>query len=178
MQRNLVILFSALIIALTGAVLYLYSSHPKIGYVNLNKVYNDFELKKELDKKLTEVQQFRKNNLDSMELNLKVMSNQIQQLQGKIDKKIFEEQVVEFQTKRQDFLDRQQKFMEDNDAMTSQYMDQIWKQINQFVGDYGKEKGYQSITSGDGTGSVMFASPEIDITTEVAQYINTRYKGN
>jgi outer membrane protein len=153
-------------------------SRPKLGYVNLSKAYNEFELKKELDKKLTTIQQLRKNNLDSLELGLKTMSNQMRQEKNILDQKAFDALVIEFQTRRQDFLEKQKKFSEDNDAMTSQYMDQIWKQMNQFVSNYGKEKGYQSIVGGDGTGNVMYASPDIDITNDVVQYINKQYKGN
>lgn len=178
MKNKIVIPFIAIVvISLAVVVGILYTSQPKVAYVNLNKVYNDFEMKKELEKKLTTVQDFRKKTLDSLELGLNIMSRTLQNFDQSGNKKGIEERMPEFQQRREEYFAKQKSFEEDNAAMTGQYTEQIWKQINQYVKDYGKEKGYTYVLGADGTGAVMYAEEKNEITEEVIGYINQRYKG-
>ena len=178
MLKKILIPFIALVvIGLSIAVGVLYKSQPSVAYVNLTKAYNDFEMKKELEKKLTTVQDFRKKTLDSLELSLNIMSRTLQNFEQSGNKKGIEERMPEFEVRRQEYFSKQKSFEEDNQAMTNQYTEQIWKQINQYVKDYGKDKGYTYILGADGTGAVMNAEEKHEITDDVISYINERYKG-
>lgn len=178
MLNKILLPFTALVvIGLSIAVGILYSNQPKVAYVNLGKVYNDFEMKKELEKKITTVQDFRKKTLDSLELSLNIMSRTLQNFDKTGNKKGIEERMPEFQMRREEYFAKQKSFEEDNQAMTTQYTEQIWKQINQYVKDYGKEKGYTYVLGADGTGAVMYAEEKNEVTEEVLAYINQKYKG-
>lgn len=146
------------------------SKGQKFGYVEIESVYNEFPLKKELEAKLTNVQQARKNILDSLKIQLNAISMSI-----KSEKDVQGLQL--FQIKKQEFLSKQQNFEEDNQAAMQSYSEQVWKQINQYVKDYGVENKYNYIFGTDGTGALMFASDQEDITKELSVYVNERYKG-
>lgn len=157
---------------------FIYAKQPRLAYVNLDKVYNDFEMKKELEKKLTTVQDMRKRQLDSLELGLNILSRTLQNFEMSGNKKGLEERMPEFEMLRQEYLQKQQAFEQDNQAMTQQYSEQIWKQINQYVKDFGKNKNYTYILGGDGTGSIMYAQEGNEITADVLAYVNESYKGS
>ncbi len=149
---------------------------PKTAYVELNMIYNDFQMKKELEAKLTNVQQTRKTILDSLELRLKVLSAQLRGM-AQQDKKVMAEQAGRFEALREEYFTKQKMFSEDNDRTTGQYSEQIWKQINQYVKDYGKENGYAYIFGADGSGALMYGTEKENITDKLKAYVNERYQG-
>ena len=99
-------------------------SEPKTAFVNIGKLYSDFQMKKELENKITNVQQARKTIMDSLELSLKVIAKQLDAI-GKTN----EEMSNRFIGLREEYLTKQKQFSEDNTAMTQQYNEQIMKQL-------------------------------------------------
>jgi outer membrane protein len=154
----------------TGILLFQKTDAPKLAFVKSNDVYNEFELKKELSAKLETVQSKRKAILDSLLIPLKMLAAQLKQDK---DAKMY----MQFQLQEQNYLEKKQEFEEDNQRLTDGYSSQIWKQINQYIADYGKEKGYAFIYGATGSGSLMFAGDQYDVTAEVSKYVNEKYKG-
>lgn len=153
-------------------IVYLLNNHNKeIAWVDINQIYSEFEYKKELQIKLEQTQNARKYILDSLELELKLLQNN---LSRNSDKSILIEQ---FNQKRQNYLSQKEIFEEDNRMMIKNYDNQIINQLNQYIKDYGEENGYDFIFGADGTGSLMYANNESNITKELKEYINQRYKG-
>lgn len=166
-----IIVFSAVVFIATS--FYLTYPKEKIGYVELNKLFNDFELKKELENKLTSVKQTRQNLLDSMEFGLRVLLKQIESEEKK-DK----EKIASFEIKREEYLQRKRETEEDNSAMLREYDKQIVAQLTQYVKDFGEKNGYTFIYGAEGSGTIMYADTTKDVTEQVKKYINTRYKGS
>lgn len=164
--------FSILTILLATAVILMWNGQPKVGYVNLKKVYDEFELKKELDAKLTDIQTSRQHILDSLKIHLTAMNSIMQP-----DSKATDEQKEMYMSKRDEYFRLEDQFAADNEALTRQYMEMIWKRINEYASGYGKEHGYKLMVGGDGTGAVMFSSEELDITQDFLVYANTNFKG-
>lgn len=166
------LLLAASITAL-GFSLYNFRSHDRTGWIDIHKVYNGFEYKKELEKKVTQVQQSRKNILDSLEFDLQLLAKQIRYEK----KKPTQQDVAVFQVRRDDYLKKKKQFDEDNQVMVQQYDEQILNQLNQYVKDYAKQEGYDFIYAADGSGTIMAAPEHNNMTDEVTRYINDRYKG-
>ena len=106
----------------------------KLAWVNLPEIYNNFEYKKELEKKYTKTEELRKKILDSMELDLKIFTRSIE-AGGKTPDQNTQ---VQFSVKRENYLERKKIFEEDNAQMKAQFNQQILVQLNQYVRDYGK----------------------------------------
>src|ERR1041385_6084246 len=97
MKRVYNFLISIIAFTAIGLSIYSFGHHPKTAYVDLGKVYNEFELKKELGSKLTQVQQLRQNQIDSMKLDLNIRAKNLQTDESKNDKKIQNDFVVKRQ---------------------------------------------------------------------------------
>lgn len=164
---NFLMLCIALVLILSSC-----SNKGKLAWVNITEIYNEFHYKKELEKKLTETQQARKKVLDSLELDLKMLSREIQSEGGKSKDKI-----SLFEVKRENYLGKKDQLDEDNAVLERQYNEQILNQLNQYLKDYGKEKGLRYIFGTSGTGSLMYAEEADEITKDVIVYINEKYKG-
>jgi outer membrane protein len=179
MKKSTILLIGIAVFAVTGFIiaLMLWLQQPKTAYVNLAKLYEGFELKKELEKQLTTVQQSRSKILDSLQLNLDIQSRALQQLSQTKDKEIFDQKASSFEASRNELAYRKRSFDEDNAQLLQQFEQQIWKQINKYVKDYGDSKGYTYILGGDGNGSVMYAGKGQEVTDELIGYVNAQYKG-
>jgi outer membrane protein len=170
-RNNIIIVLLAA--GLLSTLLFLFfKPGEKTGYVDLNKLFSEFKMKKELEVQLEKIKSSRKNILDSLEFNLKVLITKID-AEGQKDKT----HLQEFEWRKQEYLEKKKKFEEDNDAVGKQYDQQIISQMNQYVKDYGNKHGYTYIFGADGSGFLMFSKDAKNITDEVREYINERYKG-
>lgn len=162
-------------ITIVGIVLFYFykSSNEKTAYVDINKIFAEFTLKKELEVQLIKVKESRKAIIDSLEFGLKLLSKQIQS-----ENQTNKERIALFEVKREEYIQKKKQFEEDTDAIAKQYDKQIISQMNQYVKDYGNKNGYTYIFGADGSGFLMFSAEQKNITEEVKKYINNKYKGN
>lgn len=169
------VLMYGLLLLLIAFGVYQWMSRPKLAYVELDKVYSGFDLKKKLEKKLENVLQSRKTVIDSMEVQLKALSGLI----GTMNEKdpVRRMKIEEFEYKKQAYFQKKKMFEEDNQRASQDYDQQVWKQLNQFVKDYGKQQAYDYLFGAEGSGSLMYAKDAHNITEEVTNYVNQRYSG-
>jgi outer membrane protein len=160
-----------LIIGVTFTIIYVNNNTPKIGYVVIQDVFNDFELKKELQKKLENVKGYRQKIVDSLRIDLTILSKKIQtNIASKEEKDLFDRKKLEYNQKMQ-------IFEEDNLALTKQYDKEIITQLNQYVTDYGKKYNFDLIHGNNSDGSLMYGNDKYNVTKEVSAFINEKFKG-
>lgn len=170
-MQKLTFASAVLALIISVSVLVLWMKKPtKIGYVNIETVYNEFQMKKELESKFQNVQNMRKNILDSLKLQLNVLSQRVTSPNDK-------ENIQRFELLRQEYLLKEEQFMQDNQATTEQYASQIWKQLSQYVKQYGKEHHYSYVLGMETKGTVLYGNEAEDITNDVKTYINAQYQG-
>jgi outer membrane protein len=167
-------LFAVTSVSLT---IYQMNRDQKFVIVDLAQLYNEFEMKKQLEGQMTNVVDVRQKTLDSLELSLNILSRTIQGMDADANKEAYEAKANEFEVRRQQYLSQQNAIAQDNEAMQSQYNEQIWKQLNQYVEDYGKANAIECIIGGDGSGNVMYSEDGLDLTDELVVYCNERYQG-
>lgn len=165
-------IFSAIvIIGFIAVAFYVNSKQRKIVFVKVGELYTEFEMKKELESTYLTVQKGRKQQLDSLELELKLLSR-------KIDTDGEKKNLVEaFDERKEKYLMKKKQFEEDDAMMQQQYSDKIRKQLNQYVSDYGKENNCDYIFGAEGSGALMYSKEMNDVTKEVLIYINNKFKG-
>jgi outer membrane protein len=161
--------YLALSLGLIGTLFYLRSKETKkIGYVTTLKVFEEFALKKELEQDYQKVQIARQTYLDSIKLNVQTLSVQE-------SKDAIREEKINHLKKA--YLLKEDQFDKENENLYSQYNEQIWNQLNQYVQDFGKEQGYDYLLGASGQGSIMYAKENEDVTKEVIEYVNNKYRG-
>ena len=155
---GLIILIVNLLV-LAGIGYYAFSGkNKKSAFIINQQVFNEFLGKKELEIKLSAVKVSHKKSLDSLSVLIQQSGNNV------IGLKIYQENIENVRLMEQ--------------QMSDQYTADIWKQINQFVNEYGKQNGYDFILGAAGNGSLMFANETNNITEEVIFFINNRYQGD
>lgn len=175
LNRNIKIALALLLIlnvAFFSWFIYDSMHKPKTGFIFIEEVFNGFLLKKELQGKYEKVTNSKKKILDSLEMSLKLMVADLDQ-----EKQPEREKLVRFNVLKEDFYKKKEAFIQENQALSKQYDNQIILQMSQYVADYGKQNGYSFIYGNDGNGSLMYAEDTKNISKEVLQYVNSKYSG-
>lgn len=151
-------------ICLSAIVVYQWLSMPRIAYVDLPKVFNEFELKKDLEARLMSDYKDKSRIIDSLKLAL-----------GQTDIKVNGDfQKVGYQ--RQNIIQTAEALEYDHQNKSQELNGQIYKRLNEYVHEFAREEGYDFILGAEGSGIIMAADAKKDITEEVISYINRKYQ--
>ncbi|MBA3680481.1 MAG: OmpH family outer membrane protein [Bacteroidetes bacterium] len=144
----------------------------KTAYVVIQELFENFELKKELEKQYTGTRNARKKILDSLQIDLSVLSKRLSSNSNPP-----KEEIEIFERKKIEFNQKMQEYDQSNVQLTKEFDDKIILQLNQYISEYGKENGYSMIFGNTSNGSIMYGDEKNNITKEVSTYINQKYKG-
>lgn len=159
-----------LLLLACGALSYfVFKGNKKIAFVTIANVYDEFNLKKELEEKYKKIQIYKQSYLDSLKLNIQSM--------GAITKENDPVGLAKFEESRKLYLLKENQFEKENENLNQVYTEQIWKQLNQYLEDFGHENAYDFIIGANGQGNLIYAGEKNDITKEMIKYVNNKYVG-
>lgn len=158
-------------LAIGAVLLILYVKTPHTAFINTNKVYNDFKGKGEYQAKLEELNSKQKHILDTIKYEIDLIELNLSK------KSADKEWIAQYQIKAKNYERLRMEFEDNIETQKQKYIEEIWIQINKYVEQYGKQKGYDYIYGTNGSGSIMFAKESKDISKDVTEYINKKYEG-
>lgn len=142
------------------------------AFIKTSEVYDQFELKKELAAQYTQIENSRKLVLDSMKVRMDQLERQLRATEAPS-----KSEVLQYQNLGQELNELNNSYTQELQEVQDRFNEQIWSRINQYVKDYGDEKGIELIFGANGNGNIMHGGNEKDITNEVTAYINEKYSG-
>lgn len=158
-------IFCVIILSILGC-----NTDEKTGFIEIGKVLEDFKLRIELNNNLTNLKEVRQSILDTLELELNILSRQIDSEKAK-------DKISVFGAKRDHYIDRKHRYENEIDSLSRIYDQQVTVQINQYVKDFGIENNFIYIFGAEGSGALMYAIDSKNITNDVKKYINEKYLG-
>ncbi|OFX67499.1 MAG: hypothetical protein A2X12_02575 [Bacteroidetes bacterium GWE2_29_8] len=141
----------------------------KYGYIEVNKVFVEFEMKKELETKYNVIKENRKKTLDSLKEELSM-------LESKLEKSKDEKLLELYNDKKKIFLEKVKEFDDFNNSMVDKLDKEIFNKINEYTELYAKEHDYEIIYGAKGDGNFMYIEASKNITTDVIEFINYKFK--
>jgi len=146
-----------------------FSKDLKIGYVDIFKVFNDYEKTKEYDEKLE-----AKKNVAEKKLEKK--KGTIEKLQGKLEllkegEKAKEEEKLSKELKEYRGLEREA--FTDIKKERDEKMKDIVEDIDGIVKDYAKKNGFDLIVNSN---VVLYGAKAMDATKQILKISNKQYK--
>ncbi len=167
---------------LVVSTVYMYTQMPeerepevairKTGYVDVMEVFEAFEMKKELQKKLEKDLTTKQATLDSLMFQLQSMNNDLGAKESPSN-----DEVQQFQVLQNHYMQQKQLFDGYSQELTAKYDAQILEQLSQYIKDYGLDNGYDYVFGATGDGNILYGAEPADITEEVIAYINKSYQG-
>lgn len=158
-------------VAVLSITVYHFCFKQKQAFIDIPKVFNGFDMKNEMQKKLKQTEALRMKIIDSLSLELQVISNRL-----KAEPKN-NALMAAFDAKRQYFFQTKNQMEEDNAGLTEQYDKQILEQMSTYIMEYGKKNNYDFIYGSSGNGALMFADEKYNISDDIILFINSKYKG-
>lgn len=164
-----IVLLNLVCVFLTGAWLYNnQKQQAKTAFIKTFEVYEAFEGKKELQKKLEDETIGEKQQLDSMKLYL-------EQIGSPKNTSNSEQSYIQNLWKSYEY--KKSMYLQRYEEESAKYNAQVWNQINTYVQEYGQKHGYRYIFGATGNGSLMYGEDSENISNEVIIYINNKYQG-
>lgn len=138
----------------------LFFKSESIVYVDNIKLFEAFNMTKEM-KKRGEVQFLsQKNRLDSMYKSI---------IKLPIDKQ--ESMSKQFVLERNELEQITQQF-------AIQESEKIWKRLNEYIKEYSSNKSYKIVLGSTNQQQVLYADSDADITNDLITFVNKRYEGD
>ncbi|MFV8354978.1 OmpH family outer membrane protein [Flavobacterium sp. XS1P32] len=154
---------------------YFMKTSSNLVYVDVNKLIEGYSrtkiAKAEFDKKAT----LMKSNVDSLignwQKELKAYEKERSTLSSK-ELQLKQELLGNKQQQINGYQEAIQKKIQEEDKKVTQT---VINDINDYIKDYGKKKGYKIIFGASGGGNIMYADESSDLTQEVLNGLNAEY---
>lgn len=167
--------FTLIQISIVFSLLILFSScsnNGKIGFVDLPKVFENFQYKKDMEAKLKKSEEERKKILDTLELKILSFESTL-----KSKKKISDEEIAYSRSLRIQFEKKNNEFENDTRNQVAEYDKLIIKQMSQYIQEYGEKNGFRFIFGRTEDNVLLYGNESCDVTKEVSSFINEKFNG-
>lgn len=164
MKESKVLIYCFLMCLATGSIVH-WSDHRdnrKIAVVDAVKLFDQFNMKKELeDKEKVRLERIKKQ-VDSAESLLQMA--QASKNEDEVKKQAYAWNYMKLQLEKE--------FKQGNQEINTQ----VWKRLNPILDEFGKSKGMHVIIGANGMGSVLYNDVEYDLTPEAVKFANKKYE--
>lgn len=168
-------IFSLLAIILSLVAIYVSISSSELVYVDVNKLIDGYSrtkiAKAEFDKKAN----LLRGNVDSLVANwqgeLQAYEKERSTLTAK-ELQLRQELLASKQQQINGYQEAIQKQIQEEDKKITQT---VINDINDYVKEFGKIKGYKIIFGASGGGNIMYADGSCDLTEEIIYGLNAEY---
>jgi len=152
-------------------------TQTKIAYVDVEEIMKEYKGTKETEATMKVKSEKLKSELDSLVIGWETKAREYQQKAPKMSAKNRAEREQILMQEQQAIGQRQQTVQQQVQTEGQESLKTLSKEINDFVKNYAKEKGYNFVlgTSGD-SGTVMYGEEKADITDDVLVQLNKSYK--
>lgn len=157
---NAVVLISIIVFE---TVNYFNNSRLDIVYVDNIKLFNGFNMTKDL-KGLEEkkINTYTKQ-LDSLYAVLQTLQNKDDSL---------------FQNLQQQIAYKSKAFQEMKDNYSLVLSNKVWDRLNDYITEYAQGNNLKLVLGTNGKGNIMYGEESIDITSQIIEFSNKKYEGN
>lgn len=162
-KLNLLFIFNVLLIGLlvTYFAFMILEPNKKIVYVDNNKLFEGFNMTKEM-------KQVGEKEFNTRKIGLDLLYSRLQsQTISDGDKK----------TLMQQFIQGKEELEQFNQSFATEEASKIWSRIQGYTADFSQENKYQLIIGSQNRQAVLFADENVDVTNELLTYINKKYEG-
>lgn len=154
-----------LLIVVCGFIFYPSESHKSnIVFMENVEVFENFEMKKDYDLMIEKQMGHDKQTLDSLGFLIESLVKN----SGNDTLKVYE--------LKKEYYINQQMFEKKFRELSQKYTSEVYARLNEYIKEYGEEKKYDLVLGSNGEGNVMYVSDNKNITKELIDYINNKYK--
>jgi len=164
-------------VALSLVSFFYNQNSSELVYVDVNKLLDGYKRTKIVRAEFEVKAKTLKSNVDSLVTGWQKELKDYEKNRSKYSKK-------ELELKQELLGNKQQQINNYQQAIQSQVQEEdkkatqtVINDINDYVKEYGKKKGYKIIFGASGSGNIMYADETSDLTTIVLEGLNKEFEG-
>lgn len=176
-MKKLPLALAIIAVIISAISLFKTTSKTEQVYVDVNKLLEGYSrtsiVRADYEKKAT----LMRSNVDSLMSTWQEELKTYEKERKSMTKKELALKEELLSTKQQQISNYQQairKQLQEEDQKVTQT---VINDINDFVKEYGKDKGYQIILGATGAGTIMYADEGTDLTPEILEKLNVSFEG-
>nr|WP_321234627.1 OmpH family outer membrane protein [uncultured Psychroserpens sp.] len=147
------------------ALVYIFNSVDKketIVYVDNVKLFNEFNMTKEIRAVEEKKMAAKKKTIDSLFNKYQTIEDKESQASKKLEVQI-------------SYINKELQDIQNNYA--NDLTQKVWSRLNAYLKNYGEDKELTFIMGSNGNGNVMFSKTSNDATEAIIFYVNQKYEG-
>lgn len=146
-------------------------SGGKVAFFNVDRVYNEFDMKKELEGKMRKMDEFQNFMIDSLKFQIRSLESKAIASPG--DKKLENQLGMLYEQ----FRLTAKEFTERNEGMSSQYNKMVLAQIHEKAKEYRIKRGFSYFFGQSENTDLIFYDEALDVSDDFIKYMNESYSG-
>ncbi|MEQ9404090.1 MAG: OmpH family outer membrane protein [Cyclobacteriaceae bacterium] len=177
MSNKLTITVIVLVILHLITFYFLFLKPAKVVYVDSNLLLENYEGMKAARQQFQQKAVQWQANIDTLKSEVeKEIAKYEQEKAGMTAKeRSLSEELLK--TKQQQFIDYQKGIQQKSQQEDFQMTEKVLSEVNTFIEEYGKRKGYTLILGTTSAGNIVYAEEYLDITEALQNELNDRYLG-
>jgi len=170
-------LFSIIIIIQLFIIYSLFLRPSNIVYVDSNVLLENYEGMKVARQAFQQKASQWQANIDTLraELDEQIKTYEAEKIGMTAKEMKLSEELI--QTKRQQFIDYQKGIQQKSQQEDFQMTQQVLTEVNSFIEEYGRKKGYKIILGANNSGNIVYAEELLDITADLQKALSQNYQG-
>ncbi|PQJ80300.1 OmpH family outer membrane protein [Polaribacter porphyrae] len=176
-MKKTTLFIAVLALIISGISIYNNKKTSELVYVDVNKLLDGYKRTKIVRGEFEAKAKVLKSNVDSLvtdwQKELKLYEKERTKY-SKRELKLKQELLGNKQQQINNYQQAIQKQIQDEDKKATQT---VINDINDFVKEYGKRKGYKIIFGASGSGNIMYARESSDLTELVLEGLNKEFEG-
>ncbi|RED45642.1 OmpH family outer membrane protein [Seonamhaeicola aphaedonensis] len=152
-----------LAIAAFGIIYYLTNTNEHIVYVDYAKLFNGFNMTRDISAAEKQKMEIQRKTLDSLYTVLRSTNHT---------------ETDSHKNLQQEIAQKSKAYQEAQNTSYQNLNSKVWDRLNTYVNEYANHKDLKIVLGANGNGNVMFGKTDLDITDDLLRYANEKYEGN
>lgn len=176
-MKKITMVIAVIAILLSGFTLYRTYQSSELVYVDINKLMEGYKRTKIVRAGFEEKAKTLRSNVDSLLVSWQNELKLYEKERAGYTKKelaLKQELLTNKQQQINNYQQAIQKQIQEEEQKSSQT---VINDINDYIKEYGKNKGYKIIFGASGGGNIMYADEATDLTAAVLEGLNNEFEG-
>lgn len=174
-KDQLLILLNILVI--TAMLYLLFMNNDKIAYVDSNQLLSKYYGMTDAQAEYQKLSMDWRARIDTLAMDVQ---NELKRHEKEVSKMTSKEKSLSEQlirTKQQQLITYQKAIQEKAAQEDAQRTQAVIEEVNLYIKEYGEKHSYKIILAATNAGNILFAEEGLNITEEVVEGLNRRYRG-
>ena len=164
LSRNKILLYCLAMCICSSCLVYwlVERQQKKIGVIDAVKLFDTFNMTKELDKQAKE--------------RLQELGKQVDSVGNKLQIAKATHNDDELQKLTETYVSMKNSLQSEFETSNRDINAQVWKRLNPMLDEFGKKSGVHLIIGANGMGSVLYNDSFYDLTSNAINFVNKKYE--